>query len=186
MKLYMCLAMVLLIISEMNADWTLRAVYVSNNLALRCVGAYRLKNGKKKSTYLDKKIKSAQKKSVVMVGFKVLKDIKSQGTTCIVMRDDLDPKAEYTLCFDCQSAASLASSRLKTQNLNNIPSDLDHSNLDYFYARIELKKNGTLLAQDYQKYPIDNESAEFDALIKQDLAGNITIRLEPPVDRILN
>lgn len=158
---------------QVNADWKLNAIYNDSDLHLD--GAYRLKEGgKRKSTYLDKKIKAAQAKSVIMLDYQVVTQAQSQGYLCIFAHDAQDKK--YELFFDSQPAHALQWHRMKTTKIG-IDQDeealYDDSSL---YARVFLKSFGF---QDIQARFSYEDKTELD-LIVHGKDGQYSLELSEP------
>lgn len=142
------------------ADWKLNAVYNESDLQLD--GAYRLKEGgKRKSTYLDKKIKAAQVKSVIMIDYQIVTQAKSQGYLCIFAHDKHDEK--YELFFDSQPAHALQWHRMKTIKIGVDQDQMDNLDESLLYARVFLKSPGH---QDIQARFSYEDKIELDLIIR--------------------
>jgi hypothetical protein len=140
------------------ADWRLNAIYNESDLDLD--GAYRLgEGGKRKSTYMDKKIKAAQPKPVIMIDYKILTRAQTQGYLCIVSHDPHGEKFE--LFFDSQSSHSLKWHRTKTKIIAKEQGDNDSNDDTSLYARVFLKPGFDIKARkSYEEY------AELDLIIR--------------------
>ncbi len=128
---------IMVIAQVVCADWTLNVVYNESDLKLD--GAYRLKKGgKRKSTYLDKKIKLAnQSKPVIMIDYKTFTKADSQGYLCITLHDRYDEK--YELFFDSQPAHAIEWHRSKTKKIGT---EIESVSDTALYARVFLKSVG--------------------------------------------
>jgi hypothetical protein len=163
-SLFFMLAVGLLIsVQAMFSDWKLNAIY--NESDLRLDGAFRLKNGKAKTTFVDKNLKSAKSKKVSMIGYKVVTDAAKQGHLCIAMHSVFDDKQNqaYELCFDSQATHSIAWNRSKAQEIGKALTEVEGGPL---HARAKLKKGGTVVAEVNASY--SGNDVEFDLTIKGD------------------
>lgn len=154
------------------ADWTLNAIY--NDSDLKLDGAFRLKNGKRYSTFLDKKIKAAVSKTVTMISYKNLTYPKSQGLLCITLKSGLGD--QYELFFDSQSTHSILWQRPKAKK---ITMNIDDAHDDTMrYARVFLKFQG----QDQAKamFGYDDEKGIALDLIIRGKGGVYTLELSEP------
>ena len=76
--------MLVAIMQVVAADWKLNVIYNESDLKLD--GAYRLKEGgKRKSTYLDKKINAAVVKPVIMIDYLVVTQAQMQGYCFLIV-----------------------------------------------------------------------------------------------------
>lgn len=145
-----------------HADWKLNVIY--NESDLQHDGAFRLKNGKRKSTFVDKKIKNAVNKSVTMIDYKVVTDAGQQGYLCISLHDSKNEP--YELCFDSQTSHAIEWQRSKTKKLvTTMP--VMHSKDDTMQnARVFLKHNGHNIANARYEYDGDQPDVEIDLIIR--------------------
>lgn len=164
-----------------QADWNLKAIY--NNSDLPLTGAYRLKDGKKKATYVDKTVKSAKAKSVIMIGYQVPIDASKQGYLCFELLDKTQPFEKYELCVDSQRKNTILSKRFKAQKIvsNLSVSDDVTSDDSSIIARALLKKNEKLILSDQQPYDDEDKNAAFDVFIEGS-RGLYTLKLSPVVE----
>ena len=155
----------------LNADWILNAMY--NKSDLKLIGAYRLKNGKRYSTYVDKKIKDAVQKSVTMIDYKNVTYPKTQGFLCIILENASGEK--YELFFDSQSTHSIVWQRSKAKK---ITIDTQDTTDDTLHARAFLKFHG----QDKAKVTFGYDDAQDVALdvIIQGTNGVYQLELDEP------
>jgi len=163
--------------SMMQADWNLKAIYNDSDLPL--TGAYRLKDGKKKATYVDKTIKSAKAKSVIMIGskgYRVPTNASKEGYLCFELIDKNRPEAKYELCVDSQRKNTILSKRSKAQKVANLALTEDGTSDDTSFARAVLKNNGTVVYSDQKSYEDDDQDAEFDVFV-EGLNGSYALKL---------
>lgn len=159
------------------ADWKLNVIYNESDLALD--GAFRLKNGKRKSTFVDKKIKNAVNKSVTMIDYKVVTDAGQQGYLCISLHDRKDEL--YELCFDSQTSHAIEWQRSKTKKLVSVTMPTMHSKDDTMQnARVFLKHNGHNVANARYEYDGDQSDVEIDLIIRLK-NGTYSLELGEPV-----
>ncbi|MBP6892342.1 hypothetical protein KBB68_02050 [Candidatus Babeliales bacterium] len=155
------------------ADWKLNAIYNESDLQLG--GAYRLKEGgKRKSTYLDKKIKTAQVKPVIMIDYEIVTQAKVQGYLCIIAYDKQSEK--YELFFDSQPSHALSWHRMKTTKIGsnqNVTENFDDSLL---YARVFLKSSSH---EDVQARFSYEDKTELDLIIRGN-NGKYSLELSEP------
>ena len=151
-----------------QADWTLHAIY--NDSDLKLDGAYRLKNGNHKSTYVNGKIQNAASKSVTMIGYKNLTEPKSQGHLCISANDTHGES--FAFCFDSQTSHAMTWGRSKTKKITthahvaaSAPTPSDIIDDTVHYARVFFKNHeGHNIA--HAKHAYDNvRDGDFDLMI---------------------
>lgn len=162
------------------ADWKLAAIYTDQQSDLKLDGAYRLKGKKKVSTFVDKRIKSAQLKPVIMVDYMVPVDTRSQGFLCISLHDLKN--LSFSLCFDSKATHSIEWKRMKSQelapNASNEGCSIEDGN---FCAQAYLKSaDGTVIAQAKHSYNVEQKGIEFDVTI-YGKAGSYQLELTPTV-----
>lgn len=154
------------------SDWTLDAIYNESDLKLD--GAYRLKKGgKRKGTYLDKKIHASnQSKPVTLINYKIFTKADNQGYLCIVLHDAQDEK--YELFFDSQPSHAIEWQRSKTMKFSAEPDLVKETGL---YARTFLKHDGH---EDVKANYAYEDSISLDLIIKGK-NGNYSLQLGEPV-----
>ena len=158
------------------ADWKLNAIYNESDLQLD--GAYRLKEGgKRKPTYLDKKIKAAQIKPVIMIDYKTLTKADTQGYLCISLHD-IDGE-KYELFFDSQPAHSLKWHRTKTIKFVKDEDLYDQLDDNSLYARVFLKYQGNNVA--HVRFSYDGQDVMQLDLIIRGKDGQYTLELGEPL-----
>lgn len=144
--------MLVAIMQVVAADWKLNVIYNESDLKLD--GAYRLKEGgKRKSTYLDKKIKAAVVKPVIMIDYLVVTQAQMQGYLCIVAQNPVGEKCE--LFFDSQPAHALQWQRMKTTHIGVEKNQADILDDTSLYARVFLKCLGVADVQTKYSYQDD-------------------------------
>lgn len=164
-----------------QADWNFKAIY--NDSSMKLTRSYRLKDGKKKATYVDKTIKSAKEKSVMMIGYNVPTDASKQGYLCFELIDQNNPDEKYELCVDSQRKNTILSKRFKAQKIaSSVPLPDDATSDDTsIIARVLLKRNGIVIASDQQPYDDDDKNVAFDVLIYGS-NGQYTLKLSEVVE----
>lgn len=157
-----------------HADWVLNTIYNESDLQLD--GAYRLKDGKRYATYIDKKIKSATPKPVTMVDYRNLTYPKSQGLLCITLTNKSTGE-RYELFFDSQPSHSIAWQRPKAKKITLDPQGATDDTAHY--ARVFLKLQGYDKAS--AKFGYDGEALDQALdLIIHGTAGAYTLELGEP------
>lgn len=157
----------------MVADWTLNVIYNESDLTLN--GAYRLKDGKRKSTYLDKKIKTAYVKPVVMIDYQIVTQAQTYGYLCIVASNI---KGEtYELFFDSQPSHALQWQRMKTTKIGVEKYKNTVEDAASLYARVFLKCLGFEDVQTKYSY---EDKIELDLHIRGK-NGQYSLELSEPV-----
>ncbi|MBP7854808.1 hypothetical protein KAZ82_02595 [Candidatus Babeliales bacterium] len=158
-----------------QANWILQSIYLGTHSSLYVAQAYRIKNGKQTLTHLDKKIKSAVKKSVIVLHHRILVPQVNQDTLCLIIKDQNDQAVQYELYVDSQTAVALNAQRAKLKKVFDIPAPKNII-IDVFYARAVLKKGDLVLA--YDQVPYHETDSALDIIIHEISKNPVAMSLQ--------
>lgn len=171
------------LVMNLHTNWILQSIYLGKDSSLYVSGAHRIKNGAFKFSYLDKNIKKAVKKPVIILNHRIFTNQINQDALCVVIEDQKDSSVRYELYLDSQSSAAINSDRSKIKKIFDfpMPKEKNSATFDGFYARAVFKQTGQALPLGFAQTQYREADSAFDVVIHHDQDG-FNIKLQAPSD----